>query len=237
MAYTTIPESTATGGGGSFQGSSIAAAAQTLVPTLTSIWWSPCATVSAELEVQAANNGGSSAVVAGDGGVIRLACAAAANSNQVLKNRNGESIIANARTSKFALATRVKHVNALIAGEQMRMLDILVAATNDTWIGIDGTTSLTNLSYVIEGGAVQSTSVAIGSSYRWLMFVNDGTNFKGYYNDGTATGAFTELFSTASTNLGSGVAFPRFFTTSGAIATEVASFDLDEILLLTEPAS
>ena len=235
---THFPATSSSGSGGSFQSTTPIAYFQSIVPTLTSIWWDPVATISANLEAQTAANGGSAAITAGDGGVGLLACSTNASSTQVLRNRNGEQIINNARTSKWCSLTRCKVNVAVISGQDMHMSNILVGS-NETYLGIVGATSLTEIAFVLEGGAATNTTVAFGSGYRWLAVLNDGTNIRGFANDGTASGAFTEITTPAAVaGIGSASANPRWYTIAGAgITGNVASFKLDEVILLTEPAS
>jgi hypothetical protein len=201
MTYQTIPPS-----GGSQEAAAAAWAAKisafvvTKDATLTKTsWLASCASMN-EFDRGAITNTGSAEMVAVPGKnflKMRVASGTTANSFRVIRNRNYaatggvgafNNLCVNARTSHWALATRVivQAVNATCSLYGLNMTD---EATTDDILGVLGATSQTNFTLKIGTAAAQDTGVAIGALgavEHDLIAVCDGTTLSAYIDLATA---------------------------------------------------
>jgi len=203
--------------------------------TLTNIAFrSTCNTLGGEIGLTAISGTATSRMVRSSGSLnvrVRSSSGATANSFQRMHNQNqpiaagatiANTLVANCRTSLYAIATRVI-INAVNNTCAITCCNMADEATADAYLGVTGATSQTNFCLTIGAAAAVDTSVAIGTlgvTEHDLIMIGDGTNISAYI-DGNTTAAATGLQNTSANAAG----IANAYAFNGATASNV-SFDL-----------
>jgi len=184
----------------------MAAFVQAKDPTLTRVVFRSSCNTMADFDLATAVNSATSGLVAIPGSnflKLRVSTGTSASSLQQVSQRNlavpaaastFTPIIANCRTSKFAVCTRTI-INAINVTAQNICCNMTDQASADSYLGTVGATSQVNFCMKIGAAAAIDTGVAIGTlgtTEHDLIIIGDTTNINAYIDLATtavATGA------------------------------------------------
>lgn len=202
-----------------------------VVSTLVPMERSTCASKTFDVETAVvAGSGAANQLTTKNGGVIQLTSTGTANSGIKMrrKNSSAEPNTANARTQKWAIATRARII-AITATGQIDLCNMTDEATADCIFGIIGSVSTVNFTIQIAGA---NTPVAVAfdttapHTYYWIA---DGTNIRAYV-DGVL------IATVAQSTAANGAAYWRNLVQNGATASN-AELQVDDLAVWTEPAT
>lgn len=231
MAYTTIPESTATGvGAGWFATNS--ADITDINPLLTEIPVAiECISVTTDVELSSAGGTGALSVPAFDGGAIQLTTGANANSFVGFQNKGGSSnpIVLNSVTSDWAVAGRFKITTTADAQTRLELLGITDTVA-DIGLHVLGSTSTVNYVLLVRGvsNTVVNTTVAFDTAMHTHWIIKTGSTLS-WYLDGVLQSQTLTDFSQA----GSTAAYTRIAAVNGTTAA-ARTFVIDKYMVMTQ---
>lgn len=185
MAYQAFPAASSGGGGFPEWLAEVNTFVLGKVSTLTALVMDSENQDSLIYTLSATGTAGATVLAGSVGGVIQLNTGTTAGSIGKAINLNGTSkaLVANGRTSKYAIVVEFKVQTAPLAGSAGQVItNMSDEATADSYIGIRVATSATNFTTVV-GGAAHDTGVAFSTAaYHTMAQIGDGTNIKWYYD-------------------------------------------------------
>ena len=211
------------------------------VPSLVNVCFrSKCTNFSNEIERGAVSGTGADAqILAGaNGGVLDFTTGTTGGSFRIVRNRDGNAaagttanLVANNRTSKWAVGGRV-WVKAANSGASIQLLRMTDEATaNDVYLGVIGSTSSTHWTLTVGSLTVQDTGVAFLNQFQNIARINDGTNISAWNVDaGTQIGSSMSVATVQAT-----AAHPLVLCSGGAGFS--CRVWMDDWMVVTDPAS